>query len=866
MKKQFSEEEINQHTPMMQQYLRIKQDYPDMLVFYRMGDFYEMFFSDAELGSKLLGISLTQRGSSGGEPIKMAGIPYHSADQYLTKLVKQGQSVVIVEQFGDPATSKGPVERKVSRIITPGTLTDDNLLDERQNNLILAIHQQKSKTGFAWISLSAGLFMLREANSNEILDQIERLRPAEIIANEALVRELKSQRPHIAYKIIPDWHFDYSLTQRKICEHFQIKDLHGFGITDSKIAVTSAGVLLDYAKQTQNNTLPHINNLILDNNQQYLTLDAISRKNLEISLTMRGETSPTLLSTLDQCSNPMGSRLLDFWLNNPIRQHNIINNRYNAIEALMPIVSKTQSILKQIADIERITARIALRSARPRDLSSLRNSLLELPHLSYLAENESSVLIKQIQATINNIGNDVAELLQKSILDEPNLIIREGGVIRDGYNEELDYLRNIQKNGSQYLLELEAKERDRTGINSLKIEYNKVHGYYIEMSKLNLDKAPIEYRRTQTLKNAERFTTPELKAFENEVLSAQDKALALEKQLYESIIDFLQHHLPQLHNLATSIAELDVLTNFAKISQENNYCRPILSDEQQITIIKGRHPVVEKHISQFIANDLSMDNTSNFMLITGPNMGGKSTYMRQCAILILMAYCGSFVPADKCIIGDIDRIFTRIGASDDLSAGKSTFMVEMSETANILNNATNKSLVIMDEVGRGTSTFDGLALAHAIARYLIEKNSSYSLFATHYFELTMLNNSYQNVKNYHLNAVEHKDEIVFLHQVELGPAAKSYGVQVASLAGVPKSVLGVAKKYLQTLENGAQNTQIEPDLFSFDDATLEENVITLTNEQNYVINQLKELNPDEISPLEALNLLYKMKETIIVNS
>lgn len=864
--KHFSEEEISNHTPMMQQYLRIKADYPDTLVFYRMGDFYEMFFSDAELGSKLLGITLTQRGSSGGDPIKMAGIPYHSADQYLTKLVKLGQSVAIVEQVGDPSTSKGPVERKVNRVITPGTLTDDNLLDEKQNNLILAIYQQKNKIGFAWISLSAGIFMLSEADSNNIYDQIERLRPAEIIATENLIKELKAQKPHIAYKIIPDWHFDYSLTLRKLCDHFNVKDLHGFGITDNKTAVISAGVLLDYAKQTQNNNLPHITNIILDGNQRYLTLDAISRKNLEISLTMRGESAPTLLSTLDSCANPMGSRLLDFWLNNPIRLHNEINERYDAIDILQPLTNQTQSILKQISDIERITSRIALRSVRPRDLSGLRNSLLEIPHLNYLAELNSSALITQIHTTIKNTGQDIANTLQKALLDEPNLIIREGGVIRDGYNDELDYLRNIQKNGSQYLLELEAKERERTGINTLKIEYNKVHGYYIEISKSNMDKAPIEYRRTQTLKNAERFTTPELKTYENEVLSALDKALALEKQLYEAIIDYLHGYLPQLQNLASSIATLDVLTNFAKIAKENNYCRPILTSDKKIIIDKGRHPVVEKHIKQFIANDLQMDENSNFMLITGPNMGGKSTYMRQCAIIVLMAYCGSFVPAKQCTISDIDRIFTRIGASDDLSAGKSTFMVEMSETANILNNATDKSLVIMDEVGRGTSTFDGLALAHAIARYLIEKNSAFSLFATHYFELTSLNNYYSNVSNYHLNAVEHKDDIVFLHQVQAGPAAKSYGVQVASLAGVPKSVLGVAKKYLQTLENESTKDKIkEQDLFSFSDEVLSTENHETNPAHKEIIQQLETLELNDTTPREALNLLYQLKDKLLYN-
>lgn len=797
-----------QHTPMMQQYLKIKANYPDMLVFYRMGDFYEMFFDDAELAAKLLGITLTHRGSSNGEPIKMAGIPYHSADQYLTRLVKQGQSVAIVEQFGDPATSKGPVERKVARIVTPGTLTDDNLLDEKQNNLILALHQYKGKTGCAWISLSAGIFMLSESDSNDLLNQVERLRPAEIIASEKIIRELKELRPHIAYKIIPDWHFDSEISTRKLCEHFLVKDLSGFGIHEQSVAISSAGVLLEYAKQTQNNSLPHITSLKLENHAQHLILDAISRRNLEISLTMRGETAPTLLSTFDKCANSMGSRLLDNWLNNPLRMHDEINARYDAVEALNECHSNVHNVLKRINDIERITARIALRSARPRDLSGLCSSLQELPNLAFLNDIENSQLLNDIKLTIANLGTEIVNFLSHAIKDEPSLVIRDGGVIRDGFNSELDYLRNIQANGSQFLLELEAKERERSGISTLKIEYNKVHGYYIEISKSNQDKAPIEYRRTQTLKNAERFTTPELKTFENEVLSAQDKALALEKQLYEQVIDFLQDHIPKLHNLANSIASLDVLACFARLSKENNYCRPTLGNTNQINITQGRHPVIEKQINQFIANDVQLNHQQNFLLITGPNMGGKSTYMRQCAIIVLLAHCGSFVPASHAYIGEISRIFTRIGASDDLAAGKSTFMVEMSETANILHNADNKSLIIMDEVGRGTSTYDGLALAYAIARYIIEKTNSYTLFATHYFELTKLTESYSLVANVHLNAVEYKDEIVFMHHVEHGPAAKSYGIQVAALAGVPKAVLGLAKKYLHELEN-ADKSQLD---------------------------------------------------------
>lgn len=852
--------ELSTHTPMMQQYLKIKANYPDMLLFYRMGDFYEMFFEDAELGAKYLGITLTQRGSSAGQPIKMAGIPYHAADQYLTKLVKQGQSVAIVEQVGDPSTSKGPVERKVARIITPGTLTDDNLLDEKQNNLILAVYQNKTTTGIAWISLSAGIFMLNEVPNQDIMNQIERLRPAEIIAPEKMVTKLKAERPNIAYKIIPDWNFDYDLSLRRLCEHFNTSDLDGFGVTNLPQAIIGAGVLLDYAKQTQNNELPHITKLTLDSQDNYLVLDAISRRNLEISLTMRGESSPTLLSTVDKCVNPMGSRLLDFWLNNPLRQHAQINQRYESVANLQPLVPQVQSIIKRICDIERINARIALRSARPRDLSGLRNSLAALPELAFLQELTNDILITKLIGDINSIGSEIGQLLQQAIKDEPSLIIRDGGVIREGYNSELDHLRNIQINGSQYLLELEAKERERSGINTLKIEYNKVHGYYIEISKLNLDKTPLEYRRTQTLKNAERFTTPELKAFENEVLSAQDKSLALEKQLYEHIIDYLSNYIPQLHNLAQAIAELDVLTCFAKLALENNYCRPTLNNQTVLDITDGRHPVVEQQIDQFIANSTLLSDQHKFMLITGPNMGGKSTYMRQCAIIVLLAYCGSFVPASKATLGSINRIFTRIGASDDLSAGKSTFMVEMSETANILNNANNDSLIIMDEVGRGTSTYDGLALAYAIARYIIEKSNSYTLFATHYFELTKLANDYSQVVNMHLNAVEHRDQIIFMHKVENGPAAKSYGIQVAALAGVPKPVLTIAKKYLQQLEN-QPSQHIELDLFSFDNIEPENNE-SLTATDQYILNKIKDLNPDEITPREALDILYQLTQKI----
>ncbi len=861
---ELSHDTIAQHTPMMQQYWRIKGDYPDMLLFYRMGDFYELFYEDAEAGAKLLGITLTQRGASAGTPIKMAGVPFHSAEQYLTRLVKIGQSVAIVEQVGE-VTGKGPVERQVTRIITPGTLSDDSLLDEKQNNILLAVTVDKEEYGIAWISLSSGTFIVNSGPIHELYNQLERLRPAEIIAAEQLITQLRTQKPQLAYKIIPDWHFALDLAMRHLCDHFAVQDLSGFGIKDNSIALCAAGVLLDYVKQTQKCALPHLNKLQLDQAHNYLHLDAISRRNLEISITQRGETTPTLRSIMDDCATAMGSRLLDLWLNNPLRSHKLIQERYQAVAALQQLTA-VHPILKQFGDIERITARIALRRARPRDLTTLRHSLDILPQLDFLAEypqiSHFTALIKAYAA----LGTTLSTKLQLALFVEPSLLIRDGGVINNGYDAELDYQRNIRSNGSQYLLELEAREREKSGIASLKIEYNRVHGYYIEISRSNADKAPLEYRRTQTLKNAERFTTPELKAYENEVLSAQDKALALEKKLYEALLDFLVPFIQPLQELAKAIAELDVLNSFAKIALKYNYCQPLLSNNAQINISNGRHPIVEREVEQFIANDLKLSNKSNFLLITGPNMGGKSTYMRQTALITLLAYCGSFVPAESVTLGDIDRIFTRIGASDDLAAGKSTFMIEMNETANILHNATANSLVIIDEVGRGTSTFDGLALAHAIANYLLDKNRSYTMFATHYFELTTLSSHYPNLHNVHLSAVEHKEQIVFMHQVKQGPAAKSYGIQVASLAGVPRQVLIQAKKYLHKLESNQQQT---PQLDLFTPAimdTLPEITdfppANITVHEEEALARLKQLDPDKLNARQALDLLYELNTLV----
>jgi DNA mismatch repair protein MutS len=859
---------------MIQQYLGIKANYPDMLVLYRMGDFYELFFDDAINASKLLGISLTTRGASGGNPIKMAGVPFHSLDQYLTKLVKLDQSVVLVDQVGE-VTGKALVERKVTRIITPGTLTESSLLDDKHENLIACIYKNKDQYGVATMSISAGTFVVNQIATKELLNLLTRNSPSELVVPESLRSEIQQLKLSCVIKTMPDWHFEYHACYKKLLAHFKVNDLQCFGIDNTqKLIIQAANVLLDYAKQTQCNELPHIHNIHHETETTTLKLDAISRTNLEINYTIKGERSPTLLSLFDNCATSMGSRKLKYWLNNPLTEHKEINARLHAVSTLQTCYEKLQPLLASIYDIERITTRIALRSAGPRDLASLRESLAILPELYFLADFTQDNLITTLSSVIVNFSKEkssgnVTTKLQQALASSPNNMIRDGNVINDRYSAELDHLRDIQQNANKYLLELESSERNRTQIQNLKIEFNKVHGFYIEVSNSHILKVPPEYRRTQTLKNAERYTTPELKTFETEVLNAQDKALNLEKTLYEELLTYLNGYIKELQCLAHAIASIDVLNNFALIANKNNYVKPLFVENNTIEIKNGRHPVVEKQIEQFIANDINLNEATKFILITGPNMGGKSTYMRQTAIIVLLAYCGSFVPADSATLGPIDRIFTRIGASDDLSSGKSTFMVEMSETANILNNATNKSLVLLDEIGRGTSTLDGLSLAHAVARHLIEKIGCYSLFATHYFELTTLANQYNLAKNFHLSAVEHNDEIVFLHHVYEGSAEKSYGIQVASLAGIPKNVVTVAKRYLQQLESKQNNNQL--DLFG--EAYIDKPYIEIEHtptaqisaNEKELLEILKQIHPDNLSAREALELLYKLHRLINSN-
>ncbi|HZW85950.1 MAG TPA: DNA mismatch repair protein MutS [Gallionella sp.] len=845
---------------MMQQYLGIKAQHPDMLLFYRMGDFYELFHADAERAARLLDITLTQRGTSNGQPIKMAGVPYHAAEQYLARLVKLGESIAICEQIGDPAASKGPVERKVVRIVTPGTLTDSALLEEKRDSLLLSLLERDGVLGLAWLNLASGQFFVCETSPENLPAELERLQPSEILYAERLLSagappaSLVGQGTQAALKALPDWHFALDTARRALCQQFATHDLSGFGCDDFSVGLEAAGALLGYAKLTQGQAVSHIRSLQTYHADRFVRMDANTRRNLEITQTLRGETAPTLLSLLDTCATNMGSRLLHHWLHHPLRDRNALNARLDAVDKLTGQYRTLHNQLKPCVDVERITTRIALRSARPRDLSGLRDTLLSLPQLHAALNGCDAPLIRTLADALQADHASV-KLLQETIKAEPSSMLREGGVIADGCDAELDELRAIQNNCGEFLLELEARERTRSSIATLKVEYNRVHGFYIEVSHAQSGKVPDDYRRRQTLKNAERYITPELKTFEDKALSANERALAREKFLYERLLDQLVPHIAQLQNIAAAIAELDVLACFAERATTLDFSAPQFSDDAQINIVKGRHPVVAAQLERFTPNDTTLNDARRTLLITGPNMGGKSTYMRQVALIVLLAHVGCFVPAQQAIIGEIDQIFTRIGAADDLASGRSTFMVEMTEAANILHNATQKSLVLVDEIGRGTSTFDGLALAYAIARHLLETNRSYTLFATHYFELTRLADEFTQLANVHLAAVEHQHNIVFLHSVNEGAASQSYGLQVAALAGVPQPVIKVAKKQLQALEqhSAAQNPQ--GDLFN--------KIIEPAEPTKHpAVEMLTHLQPDELSPKAALEFLYKLKKLI----
>lgn len=855
------------HTPMMQQYLRIKAQYNDMLLFYRMGDFYELFYEDAEKAAHLLNITLTRRGVSAGEPIKMAGVPYHAAEQYLAKLVKLGESVAICEQVGDPSASKGPVAREVTRIVTPGTLTDAALMEDKRDCILLALFVHDSILGLAWLNLAAGQLRVMETSPDHLVSELERLQPAEILAPESY-QSIHSLAEHWIIKYLPPWQFDQDKAVHSLTGHFNTRDLSGFGCDDLPTALCAANALLEYTRLTQGRATIHVTSLQSERNNVHVRMDAATRRNLEISETIRGERSPTLLSLLDTCSTSMGSRLMQFWFHHPLRDLPAIQQRLDSVANLITrsIYITVHEFLKHVVDIERITARIALKSARPRDLSGLRDSLKQLPDVIKALSRCTAPRIAYLTQALQP-DPELVDLLEKAIQPEPGVVLREGNVIADGYDAELDELRTLQNNCGEFLLRLEAQEKTRTGIPNLKVEYNRVHGFYIEVTHAHSDKIPENYRRRQTLKSAERYITPELKVFEDKALAAQDRALTREKYLYDDLLDRLSESVQKLQKIATSVAEIDVLSAFAERAQSLDYTAPILSHENVIDIEEGRHPVVERQVEHYIPNNVQLGqhhySKCQMLMITGPNMGGKSTYMRQVALIALLAHCGSFVPAAKAHIAILDQIFTRIGASDDLAGGRSTFMVEMTEAANILHNATAHSLVLMDEIGRGTSTFDGLALAFAIARYLLTRNQSCTLFATHYFELTTLAKEFKQIRNVHLDAVEHKNHIVFLHKVSAGPASRSYGLQVAALAGVPSTAIRIAKKHLAELEKDSSDKQPQLALFfENDNGTNEHHFPNEGFIENPIITLLKTISPDELTPKQALEQLYRLKQAL----
>jgi DNA mismatch repair protein MutS len=863
---------FSEHTPLMQQYFGIKSQHPDALVLFRMGDFYELFYDDARKAARLLNITLTQRGESAGQPIPMAGVPHHALEQYLARLIKAGESAAIAEQIGE--VGKGLVRREVVRIVTPGTATDEALLDARTQTLLASVCIVRDQFGLAWLELSSGRFsVLQTHREADLLAELQRLRPNELLVADGQLLNLGSfiGRPR------PPWHFDAASAQRLLIQQFQTQDLRGYGAEGLDAAIAAAGALLQYVQETQRTALPHVNGLRVEAASEALILDAATRRNLEIDRSLSGGHDCTLLSVMDSSVTPMGARALVRWLTRPLRAHAAINARYDAIAALLDNVSAAgpayeplRDALREIHDIERVLARIALRSARPRDLLGLGLSLTALPTVHQAVQHCEAPLLVALREQLG-LHQELATHLRTALADNPPLLARDGGVFRNGHDETLDHLRQLSENADGFLIDLENRERARTGIETLKVGYNRVHGYYLEVGKSHVAKIPADYSRRQTLTNYERYITDELKKFEDQVLSARDRALAREKELYESLLDHVAARLQPLQQTAQALAELDVLACFAERALALNFNRPQLSTVDGIEIRGGRHPVVEQTLRDpFVPNDLQLADSTRLLIITGPNMGGKSTYMRQTALIVLLAHVGSYVPAQSACIGPIDRIFTRIGAADDLAAGHSTFMVEMSETANILHNATAQSLVLMDEIGRGTSTYDGLSLARAVAEHLAREVRAYTLFATHYFELTQLPDSLPGVANAHLDAAEYHDaqgeRLVFLHSVKPGPASRSFGLQVAALAGVPQSVIKAARQHLLALEATPVDAapKATPQLALFGSAatvTVPSAPMQSAAKPSAALSLLDEVDPDSLTPRQALDWIYKLKTT-----
>ncbi|ARF51843.1 DNA mismatch repair protein MutS [Pantoea stewartii subsp. stewartii DC283] len=846
--------DLSTHTPMMQQYLRLKAEHPDILLFYRMGDFYELFYDDAKRASQLLDISLTKRGASAGEPIPMAGVPHHAVENYLARLVQLGESVAICEQIGDPALSKGPVERKVVRIVTPGTISDEALLQERQDNLLAAVVHGARGYGYATLDISSGRFRLSEPMDLETMAaELQRTNPAELLYPEDFSpMSLIDQRRGLRRR--PLWEFEIDTARQQLTLQFGTRDLNGFGVEQAHLGLRAAGCLLQYVKDTQRTSLPHIRAISMERQQDSIIMDAATRRNLEITQNLAGGTENTLAAVLDKTVTPMGSRMLKRWLHMPLRDSSVIAKRQESIAELQALSDVLQPVLRQVGDLERILARLALRTARPRDLARMRHAFQQLPELNDLLANAGSAHLKTLRTQIGDFS-DLCTLLEQAVVESPPVLIRDGGVIAPGYHAELDEWRALADGATDYLDRLEIREREKLGLDSLKVGFNGVHGYYIQVSRGQSHQVPIHYVRRQTLKNAERYIIPELKEYEDKVLTSKGKALALEKSLYEGLFDLLLPHLEVLQSSAAALAELDVLSNLAERAWTLNYCRPTLHDKPGIKITAGRHPVVEQVLKEpFIANPLSLAPQRRMLIITGPNMGGKSTYMRQAALIALMAWIGSFVPAEEVVIGPLDRIFTRVGAADDLASGRSTFMVEMTETANILHNATENSLVLMDEIGRGTSTYDGLSLAWACAENLANRIKAMTLFATHYFELTTLPEKLEGVVNVHLDAVEHGDTIAFMHSVQDGAASKSYGLAVAALAGVPKEVIKRARNKLKELETVSSQSATS----NVDGSQLP----LLVEETSPAVEALEALDPDTLTPRQALDWIYRLKALV----
>ncbi|MCX0497911.1 DNA mismatch repair protein MutS [Erwinia billingiae] len=849
--KESIDKDLSGHTPMMQQYLRLKADHPEILLFYRMGDFYELFYDDAKRASQLLEISLTKRGASAGEPIPMAGVPYHAVENYLAKLVQLGESVAICEQIGDPALSKGPVERKVVRIVTPGTISDEALLQERQDNLLAAIWQSPRGFGFATLDISSGRFRLAEPTDLETMAaELTRSNPAELLYSEdfAAMSLIENRR---GLRRRPLWEFEVDTARQQLNMQFGTRDLSGFGVEQAHHALRAAGCLLQYVKDTQRTSLPHIRSLTMERQQDGIIMDAATRRNLEITQNLAGGIENTLAAVLDKTVTPMGSRMLKRWLHMPVREIKTLENRQQSIGSLQDFTAELSPLLRQVGDLERILARLALRTARPRDLARMRHAFQQLPQLDALLAEVATPHLQTLRTQMGQF-DELRDLLERAVIESPPVLIRDGGVIAPGYHAELDEWRALADGATDYLDKLEIREREKLGLDTLKVGFNAVHGYYIQVSRGQSHRVPINYVRRQTLKNVERYIIPELKEYEDKVLTSKGKALALEKGLYEQLFDLLLPHLEALQLSAAALAELDVLSNLAERAWTLNYNCPTLTDKPGIKLTGARHPVVEQVLKEpFIANPLSLSPQRRMLVITGPNMGGKSTYMRQAALITLLAYIGSYVPAEQAVIGPVDRIFTRVGAADDLASGRSTFMVEMTETANILHNATEHSLVLMDEIGRGTSTYDGLSLAWACAESLANRIKAMTLFATHYFELTTLPEKMEGVANVHLDAVEHGDTIAFMHSVQEGAASKSYGLAVAALAGVPKEVIKRARqklKELETLSGSAASSKADGPQLPL-----------LVEETSPAVEALEALDADSLTPRQALDWIYRLK-------